>query len=169
MTFAFNSPDRSVSKPELYHHLLEMVQALCADERDLIANTANCAAILYQTLPDLNWAGFYFLKGQDLVLGPFQGKPACVRIAPGRGVCGAAAAKRQTIIVPDVNQFPGHIACDSASQSEIVVPLIKNDALHGVLDLDSPRLNRFDETDATGLKTIVAALITASDPLSPKP
>jgi len=132
-------------------------------ERDFIANTANCAALLFQSLPDINWAGFYFLKGPDLVLGPFQGKPACVRIGPGRGVCGAAAAQRETLIVANVHAFPGHIACDSASNSEIVVPLMKANQLLGVLDLDSPLLGRFDVIDAEGLESLAATLLAASD------
>jgi len=132
-------------------------------ERDFIANTANCAALLFQSLPDINWAGFYFLKGPDLVLGPFQGKPACVRIGPGRGVCGAAAAQRETLIVANVHAFPGHITCDSASNSEIVVPLMKANQLLGVLDLDSPLLDRFDVIDAEGLESLAATLLAASD------
>src|SRR5579863_1645046 len=141
-------------KAGIYAKLHEQVSALVAAERDLIANTANCAAILFQLLPDVNWAGFYFLKGDDLVLGPFHGKPACVRIARGRGVCGTAAARRQTLIVPNVHEFPGHIACDADSNSEIVVPLVWNDRLIGVLDLDSPLTSRFDQDDASGLEAI---------------
>lgn len=151
------------NKAALYANLHEGVKAVLEGERDCIANTANCAAMLFQSLPDINWAGFYFLKGEELVLGPFQGKPACVRIGPGRGVCGSAAAKRQTLIVPDVHKFPGHIACDSASKSEIVVPLVLGDRLLGVLDIDSPLAARFDKDDATGLETIVASLLAASD------
>ena len=132
-------------------------------ERDFIANSANCAALLFQSLPDLNWAGFYYLKGTDLVLGPFQGKPACVRIGPGRGVCGAAAARRETLVVPNVHEFPGHIACDSESNSEIVIPLLNGERVLGVLDLDSPLLNRFDESDSRGLQSIATKLIAASD------
>lgn len=132
-------------------------------ERDFIANSANCAALLFQSLPDLNWAGFYYLKGTDLVLGPFQGKPACVRIGPGRGVCGAAAARRETLVVPNVHEFPGHIGCDSESNSEIVIPLLNGERVLGVLDLDSPLLNRFDELDSRGLQSIATKLIAASD------
>jgi GAF domain-containing protein len=150
-------------KAALYVQLHGELVALVEGERDLLANAANCAALLYGALPNVNWAGFYFLKGQDLVLGPFQGKPACVRIGPGRGVCGAAAAKRQTLIVADVHQFPGHIACDSASNSEIVVPLIRDERLLGVLDLDSPLHSRFDQDDASGLQVIVNALLAGSD------
>jgi len=147
----------------LYEHLLEQTRALLSGERDFIANCANLSSLIFHTLPDLNWAGFYFQRGDELVLGPFQGKPACVRIALGRGVCGTAAAERRTIIVPDVHAFPGHIACDSASNAEIVVPLLAGDRLLGVLDLDSPRLGRFDETDRVGLEAAVKALILASD------
>jgi L-methionine (R)-S-oxide reductase len=143
--------------------LLSQLGGIFAGERNGLANAANMAALIYQMLPGLNWAGFYFLEGNDLVLGPFQGKVACVRIAMGRGVCGAAAENRETIIVRDVDAFPGHIACDSASRSEIVVPLIHNGALLGVLDLDSPNLGRFDNEDASGLGAAVALLLGASD------
>jgi L-methionine (R)-S-oxide reductase len=152
-----------LDKPALYAQVWKELAALLDGERDFIANTANCAAILFHSLPDLNWTGFYFLKGSDLVLGPFQGKSACIRIGPGRGVCGAAAAARETVIVRDVHQFPGHIACDTASNSEIVVPLIKNNHLLGVLDLDSPLVGRFDGADARGLQSIVVKLLAASD------
>ncbi len=155
--------DYPVEKTALYERLHGELQALIEGERDLLANTANCAALLYGALPNVNWAGFYFLKGQDLVLGPFQGKPACVRIGPGRGVCGAAAARRETLVVADVRQFPGHIACDAASNAEIVVPLIKEPRLFGVLDIDSPRLGRFDQEDAIGLQAMVRTLLAASD------
>jgi GAF domain-containing protein len=138
-------------KLELYRQLADQLRALLADESDMIANAANIAALIYQTLPDVNWAGFYFFKGDELVLGPFQGKPACVRIPLGKGVCGTAAAERKTLVITDVHKFPGHIACDSASNSEIVVPLIKNNKLLGVLDVDSPILGRFDEEDQKGL------------------
>ena len=151
------------SKPTVYRELNEQLAALFADERDGLANSANLAALLYQLLPDLNWAGFYFLRGEELVLGPFQGRVACVRIALGRGVCGTAARERRTIVVPDVHAFPGHIACDAASRSEIVVPLIQGDQLLGVLDLDSPREARFDQDDATGLTTATEVLLTHSD------
>lgn len=154
---------RPADKAALYRQLQAEITAIMEGERDFIANSANCAALLFQSLPDLNWAGFYYLKGTDLVLGPFQGKPACVRIATGRGVCGAAAARRETLIVSNVHEFPGHIACDSESNSEIVVPLLKADRLVGVLDLDSPLLSRFDEIDAQALQAIAAALLVASD------
>ena len=153
-------PSAKVPKPQLYARLIEQAQALIGGERDRIANAANLAALVWHTLPDLNWAGFYFFDGCELVLGPFQGKPACIRIALGKGVCGTAAQKRETVIVPDVHQFPGHIVCDSASNSEIVVPLLKNGQLLGVLDLDSPRISRFDAEDAAGLERL-AAIYTA--------
>jgi|SRR5271165_1170954 len=147
-------------KPEFYTQVRQQLAALLKDESDLVANTANAAALLYHSLPDVNWVGFYFSKGDDLVLGPFQGKPACSRIGIGKGVCGTAAAKQQTVIVPDVSRFDGHIACDSASRSEIVVPLINWGKLVGVLDVDSPTPNRFDEDDAEGLEVIVAVLLS---------
>ncbi len=150
-------------KAAFYAHLRMQMTAILEGERDLIANTANCAAVLFHSLPDINWAGFYLLKGEDLVLGPFQGKPACVRIGPGRGVCGAAVVKRQALVVPNVHEFPGHIACDTASNSEIVLPLVVGDRLVGVLDIDSPLLGRFDADDAAGLQAIMATLLAASD------
>jgi GAF domain-containing protein len=146
-------------KTELYRQLTNQLRALLGDESDLVANAANTAALIYHTLPDINWAGFYFLKGDELVLGPFQGKPACVRIQLGKGVCGTAAAERKTLVVPDVHKFPGHIACDSASNSEIVVPLIKDNKLLGVLDVDSPILGRFDEEDQKGLELLVGIFV----------
>lgn len=151
------------TKPELYKLLEQQARALLQGETDLIANTANLSALLYDSLPDLNWAGFYFLKGNELVLGPFQGKPACVRIEMGKGVCGTAAEGRQTMLVPDVHQFPGHIACDSASNSEIVIPIIQHERLLGVLDLDSPKLGRFDSDDAAGLERLVSVFVEMSD------
>jgi len=148
-------------KSELYRELAKQLHALVDNESDAVANMANCAALLFNSVPDLNWAGFYLLQEGVLVLGPFQGKPACIRIPVGRGVCGTAAAQRETIRVADVNLFPGHIACDSASQSEIVVPLRrKNGELIGVLDVDSPTLDRFDAADQTGLETL-ATIIAA--------
>jgi len=146
-----------------YHELEKQLRALLAGERDLIANLANTAALIFHTLPDLNWAGFYRLAGNDLVLGPFHGQPACVRIPVGRGVCGTAAAQRQTIVVQNVHEFPGHIACDPASASEIVVPLLNNGALLGMLDLDSPKPGRFDVVDQAGLDQLAAVLVAASD------
>jgi len=143
-------------KPRDYARLRDELASLLAGERDLIANAANTAALIFAALPDVNWAGFYFLKHGELVVGPFQGKPACVRIALGRGVCGTAAAQRRTLLVPDVHRFPGHIACDTASRSEIVVPLIAAEGLLGVLDIDSPLPGRFDAADARGLESLAS-------------
>ena len=148
-------------KPAAYAQLARQLEALLHGERDFIANCANTAALLWHALPDLNWAGVYRLADDQLVLGPFQGKPACVRIKLGKGVCGTAAATRRTVLVPNVHEFPGHIACDSASNSEIVVPLLHGGELLGVLDLDSPKLNRFDAEDAAGLER-VAEILTAT-------
>ena len=142
--------------------LLAQTESLLSKETDPIANAANLSALLFQELPEINWAGFYFLRGQELVLGPFQGKPACVRIQLGKGVCGTAASQRKTVMVADVHQFPGHIACDSASQSEIVIPLIKNQQLLGVLDIDSPKLSRFSAEDQVRLEKIVDCYLQAS-------
>ena len=150
------------SKADLYRELASQLSSLLAGERDLIANAANFSSLIFQSLPDLNWAGFYFAKDGELVLGPFQGKPACVRIKLGQGVCGAGAAKCETVIVPNVHEFPGHIACDSASNSEIVVPLLKDSRLIGVLDLDSPQTARFDQEDAAGLETLVRILLSSA-------
>lgn len=146
-----------------YHLLAAQVQALFADERDFIANAAQFSAFLYSQLDDLNWAGFYINRNEELVLGPFQGQVACVRIPFGKGVCGAAAASRQTQRVEDVHAFPGHIACDSASESELVIPLVKEGRLVGVLDLDSPRLARFSEADQVGLERLAAIFIELTD------
>jgi L-methionine (R)-S-oxide reductase len=137
-----------------YAELARDLRALLAGEQDLIANAANTAALIFDALPDLNWAGFYLYKSGELVLGPFQGKPACVRIAMGKGVCGTAAQRRVTLLVEDVHAFPGHIACDSASNSEIVLPLVRGEDLLGVLDLDSPRLRRFVAADQRGLEAL---------------
>jgi L-methionine (R)-S-oxide reductase len=144
-----------------YRDLARDLSALLAGERDLIANAANTAALLYDALPGLNWAGFYLYKSGELVLGPFQGKPACVRIAIGKGVCGTAAERRCTVIVEDVHAFPGHIACDSASNSEIVVPLLRGAELLGVLDLDSPNPARFGAADQRGLEIIAEIFVTS--------
>jgi GAF domain-containing protein len=152
-----------LSKAAAYRELNAQLAGLLAGEPDGLANAANMAALLHQTLPDLNWAGFYFLKGGELVLGPFQGRVACVRIAVGKGVCGTAAERRETVIVPDVHAFPCHIACDPASRSEIVVPLVRAGRLLGVLDLDSPSLARFDGEDAQGLAGAVDLLLRQSD------
>lgn len=143
------------TKGETYAELGAQLRALVEGEEDFVANAANFSALLFHTLPDLNWAGFYLLKGGELVLGPFQGKPACVRIALGSGVCGTAARALRTVVVENVHEFPGHIACDSASNSEVVVPLVRGGELLGVLDLDSPSLGRFDEEDARGLEGLV--------------
>ncbi len=152
----------ATDKPSLYAGLARQMQALLAGETDRIANAANFSALLYDVLPDLNWVGFYFFDGRELVLGPFQGKPACVRIPLGRGVCGTAAATRTTQRVPDVHAFDGHIACDAASNAEIVVPLVAADgSLIGVLDLDSPKLARFDADDQAGLETLAAIWLRA--------
>jgi GAF domain-containing protein len=153
----------SLDKTGTFAELQQQLAGLLEGERDGLANCANAAALIYHALPELNWAGFYFLRHEELVLGPFQGNVACVRIALGKGVCGTAAAHRETLIVPDVDAFPGHIACDAASRSEIVVPLIKSGALLGVLDLDSPRPGRFDEGDATGLNALMAQLLEGSE------
>lgn len=148
-------------KPADYARLTRELTALLAGERDFVANAANTAALLFDALPRVNWAGFYFLKDGGLVVGPFQGKPACVRIALGRGVCGTAAAERRTQLVPDVHLFPGHIACDAASRSELVVPLMAGDTLLGVLDLDSPEASRFDADDARGLEALAQVFLAA--------
>jgi len=152
-----------LSKAEAYQEMNRQLAGVLAGERSALANAANMAALLNQSLPGLNWAGFYFLQDQELVLGPFQGKVACVRIPMGKGVCGTAAAARRTTIVPDVHLFAGHIACDSASRSEIVVPLVQQGRVLGVLDLDSPQLARFDTDDAAGLEAAVALLLGSSD------
>jgi L-methionine (R)-S-oxide reductase len=146
-----------------YRELARDLTALLSGERDLIANAANTAALLYDALPGLNWAGFYLYKSGELVLGPFQGKPACVRIAIGKGVCGTAAARRETVVVEDVHAFPGHIACDSASNSELVLPVLVGDRLVAVFDLDSPLTARFDAEDARGFAAAVAVLAAGCD------
>ena len=145
-----------------YASLAEELNGLLAGEQDFIANAANTAALLFDALPDINWAGFYFLRNGELVVGPFQGKPACVRIPLGTGVCGTAAAGRKTIVVRDVHEFPGHIACDAASQSEIVVPLLRGDELLGVLDIDSPSVGRFDDADRRGIERLATLFVAAS-------
>ena len=153
----------SESKQELLAGLVEQARALLAGERDPVANAANLASLIFHALPSLNWAGFYFLRDGELVLGPFQGKPACVRIALGKGVCGTAAGERRTVVVPDVEAFPGHIACDSASRSELVVPVMTGGAVVAVLDLDSPVPARFGEEEARALEQVVAVLVEATD------
>ena len=156
--------DKRVAYDALVHDLTHLL----GDERDLVANASQAAALVWHALPDLNWAGFYFMRGPGLVLGPFQGKVACVRIPVGRGVCGSAVERKESIVVPDVHAFPGHIACDSASRSELVVPLVKNGVVLGVLDLDSPSPNRFDDEDREGCERLVAIYLAASE-LSPDP
>lgn len=156
---AIAAPD----KASFYRDFNRQLAAVLHGETDWIANLAQTSALLMQLLPELNWAGFYLLRGPELVLGPFQGKVACARIPLGKGVCGTAAATQRTVVVPNVHEFPGHIACDSASNSEIVVPLLHGGRLWGVLDLDSPRLRRFDDEDARGLGQTVEILLSASD------
>lgn len=149
-------------KPQLYERLATEAAALLAGERDRVANAANLAALVFQRVPRLNWAGFYFLDGGEqgeLVVGPFQGAPACVRIALGRGVCGTAAQRRETVLVDDVHEFDGHIACDPASRSEIVVPLLRRAELLGVLDVDSPERGRFDDDDRRGFERLAAIYV----------
>lgn len=144
-----------MSKTDLYPLLSKQAGALLEARFGLVSNMANLAALIYHTLPDINWAGFYLLDKNTLRLGPFQGKPACTEIPLGKGVCGTAALQEKTLVVPDVHQFTGHIACDSASKSEIVIPLLQDGKVWGVLDIDSPVLNRFDEIDRTGLEEVV--------------
>ena len=150
---------QATATEQIWRDLAVELDALLSGETDLIANTANAAAAIYHTIPRLNWAGFYFSRGDILVLGPFQGRPACVRITLGTGVCGRAARDRRSVLVPDVDAFPGHIACDSASRSELVIPLIRDDVLLGVLDLDSPDLARFDAADQRGCEDVAAVIV----------
>lgn len=158
---------RTSDKKSFYRELADQLEGLLTGEPDPIANAANMSALIFEQLPDLNWAGFYFLRTpEELVLGPFQGKPACVRIAVGRGVCGAAVARRSTQRVEDVHEFPGHIACDSASRSELVVPLTRGGEVYGVLDLDSPLPGRFDIEDQEGIEHLAAIYSAASAPLT---
>ena len=151
--------DPSLSKSGRYEEMTRSLGALLDGESDALANLSNASGLLAQTLDRINWCGFYLLRGEELVLGPFQGKPACVRIALGQGVCGTAAARRETLVVPDVSRFPGHIACDPASRSEIVVPIVESGKLRGVLDVDSPEAARFDDEDRAGLERFVAVLL----------
>ena len=163
----YATPERS-TRPD-YALLTRQVTSILEGERDLTANASQFSAFVYDTIAELNWAGFYLTvpskkgEGQDLLVGPFQGKVACARIPFGRGVCGAAAAERRTIVVADVHAFPGHIACDSASNAEIVIPLVKDDKVIGVFDIDSPALNRFSDEDRAGLEAMVAAFLDATD------
>ncbi len=152
------APADAADKAALHADLLSAVDAITVGEPDAVANMANVAALIWQFLPDLNWAGFYRMVDGELVLGPFQGKAACIRIPLGRGVCGTAATTRETQLVPDVHAFPGHIACDAASASEIVVPIVHEGGLIGVLDLDSPLVARFDSDDARGLEAVCALI-----------
>ncbi len=151
------------NKTEFYAELLGQLRALVSGERDWLANFANASSLIFHSLPELNWAGFYLLKGGELVLGPFQGKPACIRIAVGRGVCGGAVAQGRSLVVADVHAFPGHIACDAASRAELVVPLCVGGEIIGVLDLDSPQPGRFDEDDRVGCERLMEVLLAASD------
>lgn len=161
--FEVKQVDASLNKVETYELLVEQLKALLHGEKNLIANAANMSALVYDQLPELNWCGFYLFDGTELVLGPFQGKVACVRIALNRGVCGTAASTRQTQLVKDVHSFPGHIACDAASQSEIVVPLVKEGRLIGVWDVDSPVLARFDEVDQKGMEALCEVFLASLD------
>ncbi len=161
----FHAAPISTADPKIFYaELAQQLEGLLTGERDLIANAANMAALIFNNVPRLNWAGFYFLRGDTLVLGPFQGQPACVRIAMGKGVCGTAAQSRLTQRVEDVNAFAGHIACDSASRSELVVPLIRDGVVFGVLDLDSPEPGRFEAVDQAGIERLAAIFVAASDP-----
>ena len=148
------APIDIADKTGFYRELAQQLQGLFAGETDMIANAANMSALIYQTMPDLNWTGVYLLKGEQLVLGPFQGKPACVRIPVGRGVCGAAVERKSSILVDDVHAFPGHIACDAASRSELVVPIFRGSETIGVIDLDSPLPSRFDTDDQAGMERL---------------
>ena len=156
-----HAPPADLPPAELHAELARQLAGVTHGERDATANLANAAAILFYGMPDLNWAGFYLLRDGELVLGPFQGRAACVRIALGQGVCGTAAATRATQVVADVHAFPGHIACDAASRSELVVPLLDGERLIGVLDLDSPKPGRFDAVDAAGIEAFAARLVAA--------
>ncbi|MFN2510220.1 MAG: GAF domain-containing protein [Pyrinomonadaceae bacterium] len=160
--FTSQALNEDATKPQLYAGLRSQLRSMLADERDVIANAANMSSLLYHSMSDVNWVGFYFHRNNELVLGPFQGQPACVRIQISKGVCGTAAEQQQTIIVDNVHDFPGHIACDSASNSEIVVPVMKDNHLIGVLDLDSPSVARFDEEDARGLSELVEVFVEST-------
>jgi L-methionine (R)-S-oxide reductase len=161
-------PIGNLDKPEFYRELARQLESLLEGERDPVANAANTSALLFHAMPDLNWTGFYFLREHgELVVGPFQGKPACVRIAKGQGVCGAAVARREAILVEDVHAFAGHIVCDPDSRSELVVPLIAGDRVIGVVDLDSPHPARFDAEDRKGLERIASIYVRASTPRPP--
>ena len=165
MTFTINDTAYGTDTPEakqaMYADLRSQLQGLLSGESDFIANTANFSSLVFNTMPGLNWAGFYFLKGEELVLGPFQGKPACIRIKKGRGVCGTTVVEGKSIVVQDVHAFPGHIACDVNSRSELVVPVFAQGQIIGVFDLDSPLVGRFDEVDAQGVESLVRVLEAA--------
>ena len=161
--FTVNQECQEHGKPLFYIDLAQSLRNLLGEERDPIANMANMASLLYFSLPSINWSGFYIYDGQELVLGPFHGKPACVRIQMGKGVCGTSAFKRETLMIENVHEFPGHIACDADSKSEIVIPLIKDDIIIGVLDIDSPIYARFDEDDKHGLQQLIEILQFATD------
>ena len=156
---------RATAKSELYAGLVLQLRSLLNGEYDFIANAANFSALVYNSLPDVSWAGFYLLHEDQLILGPFQGKPACVRIPLGKGVCGFAAKQCETVIVPNVHEFPGHIACDGASNAEIVIPLFDGERVLGVFDVDSPTLKRFDDQDAEGLNELVTILVAHEEGL----
>jgi L-methionine (R)-S-oxide reductase len=162
-THSERSNPSAASKAETYQDAVASLVAVLEGESDPVANLANASALLAASLSNINWCGFYLRRGEELVLGPFQGKPACVRIALGKGVCGTAAARRETLVVPDVNAFPGHIACDAASRSEIVVPIVVEGRLVGVLDVDAPETSRFDGEDRAGLEAFVSALAPKID------
>ncbi|MFE9579231.1 GAF domain-containing protein [Nocardia sp. NPDC006044] len=158
---SFTVADLTGDRTEQYQQLVAQAEALVAGEHDRVANAANLSSLVFHALPGLNWVGFYFYDGNELVVGPFQGQPACVRIALGKGVCGTAAQTRETQLVPDVHAFPGHIACDAQTRSEVVIPLVHNDELVGVFDLDSPKPDRFDEIDQAGLESVARAFLSA--------
>jgi GAF domain-containing protein len=161
--FTLNQDSQTQDKPMFYIDLAQSLRNLLGEERDPIANMANMASLLYFSLPSINWSGFYLFDGQELVLGPFHGKPACVRIQMGKGVCGTSAINREALIIENVHEFPGHIACDADSKSEIVIPMIKDDTIIGVLDIDSPIYARFNEDDKIGLQQLIDILLFATD------
>ena len=161
--FTLNQEFHNIDKPMFYMDLAHSLRNLLGEERDPIANMANMASLLYFSLPSINWSGFYLFDGHELVLGPFHGKPACVRIQMGKGVCGTSAIKRETLSIENVHEFLGHIACDADSKSEIVIPIIKDDIIIGVLDIDSPIYARFNEDDKNGLQQLIDILLFTTD------
>lgn len=161
--FTLNQDSQTQDKPMFYIDLAQSLRNLLSEERDPIANMANMASLLYFSLPSINWSGFYLFDGQELVLGPFHGKPACVRIQMGKGVCGTSAINREALMIENVHEFPGHIACDADSKSEIVIPMIKDDTIIGVLDIDSPIYARFNDDDKNGLQQLIEILLFATD------